>query len=192
MIILSNIIICLYILITYLPCVRVLYVRVRVCTIRENLMPLQFWITLVLALGMLETTVLFGKYLNWNDYGSPAMAVTFVALIFGVLKVSIVCCVVCSVTQARCHLCLNSSVPRWLEVRRKISLVMMFLFHSMIVCMFECVCVRVIFVCVCLFGCAVTFNCDSIVRQIESHKIDYYAHKKNFFKLILTFLFYRT
>ena len=67
---------------------------VCVCTIRENLMPLQFWITLVLALGMLETTVLFGKYLNWNDYGSPAMAVTFVALFFGVLKVSSVWCMV--------------------------------------------------------------------------------------------------
>jgi Lung seven transmembrane receptor len=53
-------------------------------------MPLQFWITLVLALGMVETTILFGKYLNWNDYGSPAMAVTFVALFFGVLKVSAV------------------------------------------------------------------------------------------------------
>ena len=77
---------------TYACCTCV--VRVRVCTIRENLMPLQFWITLVLALGMLETTVLFGKYLNWNDYGSPAMAVTFVALFFGVLKVSCVWCVV--------------------------------------------------------------------------------------------------
>ena len=53
----------------------------------ENLMPLQFWITLVLGLGMLETTVLFAQYLSWNDYGAPALAVTFVALFFGVLKV---------------------------------------------------------------------------------------------------------
>jgi hypothetical protein len=50
-------------------------------------MPLQFWITLVLGLGMLETTVLFAQYLSWNDYGAPALAVTFVALFFGVLKV---------------------------------------------------------------------------------------------------------
>ena len=50
-------------------------------------MPLQFWITLVLGLGMLETTVLFAQYLSWNDYGAPALAVTFIALFFGVLKV---------------------------------------------------------------------------------------------------------
>jgi hypothetical protein len=55
--------------------------------VSENLMPLQFWITLVLGLGMLETTVLFAQYLSWNDYGAPALAVTFIALFFGVLKV---------------------------------------------------------------------------------------------------------
>ena len=50
-------------------------------------MPLQFWITLVLALGMMETTVLFAQYLKWNDYGSLSIGVTFVALLCGVLKV---------------------------------------------------------------------------------------------------------
>ena len=50
-------------------------------------MPLQFWITLVLALGMIETTVLFFQYLKWNDYGSLSIGVTFFALLFGVLKV---------------------------------------------------------------------------------------------------------
>ena len=53
-------------------------------------MPLQFWITLVLALGMMETTVLFAQYLNWNDDGSISVAVTFLALIFGVFKVSFI------------------------------------------------------------------------------------------------------
>ena len=50
-------------------------------------MPLQFWITLVLALGMIETTVLFFQYLKWNDYGTLSLGVTYFALIFGVLKV---------------------------------------------------------------------------------------------------------
>jgi len=44
------------------------------------------WITLVLGLGMIETTVLFAHYLHWNEWGSPAVSLTLVGLIFGVLK----------------------------------------------------------------------------------------------------------
>ena len=52
----------------------------------QQLMALQLWITCVLALGMIETTTLFAHYLAWNDYGRPTIAVTFVALFFGVMK----------------------------------------------------------------------------------------------------------
>ena len=55
----------------------------------EQLMALQMWITLVLALGMVETTTLFAHYLAWNDHGRPTIAVTFVALFFGVSKRSV-------------------------------------------------------------------------------------------------------
>lgn len=49
-------------------------------------MALQHWISLVLAMGMIETTLLFVHYLNWNDYGTPAVGMTVLALIFGVIK----------------------------------------------------------------------------------------------------------
>ena len=52
----------------------------------EQLMALQLWITVVLGMGMVETTTLFAHYLSWNDFGRPTIAVTFVALFFGVLK----------------------------------------------------------------------------------------------------------
>ncbi len=32
-------------------------------------MVLQYWISAVLALGLVETTIEFGYYLNWNDTG---------------------------------------------------------------------------------------------------------------------------
>jgi hypothetical protein len=51
-----------------------------------ELMPLQLWITAVLTLGMLETNMLFYHYLNWNDAGTPAYAITFMGLLFGVSK----------------------------------------------------------------------------------------------------------
>lgn len=44
------------------------------------------WITAVLAMGMIETTFLFAHYLNWNDSGTPSLAVTFLGLFFGVSK----------------------------------------------------------------------------------------------------------
>lgn len=52
----------------------------------KELMPLQMWITAVLALGMLETTLLFAHFLNWNDMGTPSLPVTVIGLIFGVSK----------------------------------------------------------------------------------------------------------
>lgn len=35
---------------------------------------------------MIESTMLFAHYLDWNDAGTPAMSITVIALIFGVTK----------------------------------------------------------------------------------------------------------
>lgn len=53
---------------------------------RDQLMPLQFWITAVLAIGMIETTLLFTHFINWNDYGVPSFGITLTGLVFGVTK----------------------------------------------------------------------------------------------------------
>lgn len=49
-------------------------------------MPLQFWITGVMVIAMVETTLLYFHFLDWNDHGEPTTAVTVVALFFGCLK----------------------------------------------------------------------------------------------------------
>lgn len=53
---------------------------------RDQLIPLHFWISTVLGLGMLETTFLFGGYLHWNDMGSHSVSMTTFAALFGVMK----------------------------------------------------------------------------------------------------------
>lgn len=53
---------------------------------KDQLMPLQLWISAVLVIGMIETSLLFSHYLNWNDMGRPALSITVVGLIFGVIK----------------------------------------------------------------------------------------------------------
>jgi hypothetical protein len=35
---------------------------------------------------MMESTLLFSRYLDWNDLGTPALSITMIALIFGVTK----------------------------------------------------------------------------------------------------------
>lgn len=52
----------------------------------DQIIPLQIWISAVLAIAMIETTMLFSHYLNWNDAGTPATSITVVALLFGVTK----------------------------------------------------------------------------------------------------------
>ena len=52
----------------------------------SELLPLQLWITAVLALGMIETTLLFLHYLTWNDYGNASIFTSTLAMIFGVTK----------------------------------------------------------------------------------------------------------
>jgi hypothetical protein len=53
---------------------------------RDQLIPLQIWISAVLAITMIETTMLFAHYLDWNDSGTPALSITVIGLIFGVSK----------------------------------------------------------------------------------------------------------
>ncbi len=53
---------------------------------RDQLIALQFWISAVLAIAMMESTLLFSHYLNWNDMGTPTLAITMTGLIFGVTK----------------------------------------------------------------------------------------------------------
>ena len=53
---------------------------------RHELLTLQMWITAVLTLGLIETTLTFAHYVNWNDVGIPSSAITVVGLLFGVTK----------------------------------------------------------------------------------------------------------
>jgi len=53
---------------------------------RGQLITLQMWITIVLGLGMIETTVLFAHYLHWNDFGVPSLSLSTLGLICGVSK----------------------------------------------------------------------------------------------------------
>lgn len=56
---------------------------------RDDLMPLQTWISAVMAIGLLETTVLFLKFVNWNDFGTPVIGLTTSGVFLGVLKRSL-------------------------------------------------------------------------------------------------------
>lgn len=64
----------------------VAFVDFSVAFNRDQLMPLQIWISAVLAIAMVETTMLFAHYLDWNDAGIPATSITVIALLFGVTK----------------------------------------------------------------------------------------------------------
>ena len=52
----------------------------------DQLMPLQYWITGVMVIAMMETTLQYFHFIDWNDNGVPTLAVTFIALLFGSLK----------------------------------------------------------------------------------------------------------
>jgi hypothetical protein len=47
---------------------------------------LQLWISLVLGMGMIETTIFFSYYLEWNDSGEPSLGLLTFALVLGVIK----------------------------------------------------------------------------------------------------------
>lgn len=55
----------------------------------DQLMPLQLLITVVLLLGMAESSVMFNRYLRWNDDGVMYLSITIIGVIFGVLKRSL-------------------------------------------------------------------------------------------------------
>ena len=57
-----------------------------VCYDSDQLISIHYWISGVLALGMLETTVTFAHYLHWNDVGRPAISVAMTSLILGTSK----------------------------------------------------------------------------------------------------------
>ena len=52
----------------------------------KDLMFLQLWISIVLAMGMIETTMFFAYYLDWNDSGAYSLGLLTVALVMGVVK----------------------------------------------------------------------------------------------------------
>jgi len=52
----------------------------------DQILPLQMWITVVIAMGMIETTTLFAHYLQWNELGAPTLPLTICGLVFGVSK----------------------------------------------------------------------------------------------------------
>lgn len=56
------------------------------CLNKSQILPLQIWITVVIAMGMIETTTLFAHYLQWNEKGMPLVALTVLGLVFGVSK----------------------------------------------------------------------------------------------------------
>ena len=49
-------------------------------------MVLQHWISGVLSFGLIETAVLYGYYLNWNDTGNKNSVLFIIAVVFGVCK----------------------------------------------------------------------------------------------------------
>jgi len=50
------------------------------------MMSIQYWISAVLTLGMLETCAYFIYYLEWNDIGDPSLPLLSVAITLGVTK----------------------------------------------------------------------------------------------------------
>lgn len=52
----------------------------------DELIYIQHWITTALALGMIETTLLFSYYLDWNENGIFSVGLLAAALLFGVTK----------------------------------------------------------------------------------------------------------
>lgn len=53
---------------------------------RSELIILQYWITGVLAFGLLETAIEYGYFLSWNDSGLQHVGITIAATVFGVCK----------------------------------------------------------------------------------------------------------
>jgi len=53
---------------------------------RSELIILQYWITGVLAFGLLETAVEYAYFLSWNDSGLQHVGITIAATVFGVCK----------------------------------------------------------------------------------------------------------
>ena len=55
---------------------------------QSEIIPMQYWITLIIALGMLECAILYDHFLYWNEHGSAdgAKGIELVGILFGVCK----------------------------------------------------------------------------------------------------------
>lgn len=53
---------------------------------RQDLMFLQLWISIVLAMGMMETTTYFAYYVEWNHEGEATLGLLTFSLVLGVIK----------------------------------------------------------------------------------------------------------
>jgi len=52
----------------------------------DQLMPLQMWISAVMLIALMESTLLYLHFVDWNEQGQPTGAITVMALLFGALK----------------------------------------------------------------------------------------------------------
>jgi hypothetical protein len=52
----------------------------------DQIIPLQFWITCVLGMGMIETTAMYAHYEHWNEVGTYSINLMLTGLVFGVAK----------------------------------------------------------------------------------------------------------
>ena len=52
----------------------------------DQVIPLQFWISVLIMCGMVETTGMYGHYEYWNEHGSPSLSIMTFGLIFGISK----------------------------------------------------------------------------------------------------------
>jgi hypothetical protein len=58
-----------------------------VCTLYyDQIIPLQLWISCVLAMGMIETTAMYSHYERWNQDGTYSLDLMMTGLVFGVAK----------------------------------------------------------------------------------------------------------
>ena len=63
-----------------------IYITIYTCIFRKELIILQYWISSVLAFGLLEACLEYGYFMNWNDTGVKHTAIAIAGSVFGVTK----------------------------------------------------------------------------------------------------------
>jgi hypothetical protein len=61
-------------------------IHIYTCIYSGELIKIQHWITFTIALGMIETTLMFSHYMQWNEEGDMSLSLLFSGLLFGVTK----------------------------------------------------------------------------------------------------------